>query len=184
MDVMKAAIPALKTSLKDEDAVRSRAVGAFIGFEQKLFDTKSTEMLPQMREMYKALKELDDAAAVDVKRTIDYLESLWWVALRERSMQWVLRHPYLSSGVAIYPLLLLTWLLLLWIHPYWLLPISTLLSRFEVKIKTLIAELNLPVRYLLLIAFFHYHRRVLDAWVRKYLPTANTFANYEKLKEG
>src|SRR6266851_5362360 len=39
-------------------------------------------------------------------------------------------------------------------YAYWLLPISAFFSRFESKIKTQNAEINLPVRHILLISLF------------------------------
>lgn len=84
----------------------------------------------------------------------------------------VIEHPYLSGTVASYLLLPVIWLLLLWLRPLWLLRISAFLSRYEPKIKTQNTEINLPVRYIVLISLFHYRSRVLDAWVNRYIVDA------------
>jgi Flp pilus assembly secretin CpaC len=87
----------------------------------------------------------------------------------------LLNHPYWSSAIGLltaYILLLPSvWLILLWLRPLWLLSVSRFLSQFEPKLKQII-EVNLPVRPFSLISLFHFHPRVLNAWVRRYLAAA------------
>src|SRR5262249_44044094 len=125
----KKVVPALIAALKDQDAdVRGSAADALGQIATALFDTKTTGSLVQMKAAYDALSTHPDSRvreqAIFVKRTIDYFESLWWVYARERAIKIIKDHPNVSIGVATFLLLQLTWLLLFWLRPFWLLRIS------------------------------------------------------------
>ncbi len=78
-------------------------------------------------------------------------------------------------GLGIYSLFPLTWLLLLRLHPLALLVIMKNLKIGELPI-TLPGgvQINLSIHQLLLLDFFHYHYRVLDAWVNQYVTQARS----------
>jgi HEAT repeat protein len=98
----------------------------------------------------------------------------------------VQRHPYVAGIGAFYVLLLGVWGALLGIRPLWLLRINDRLEIVEGTLSLEVATLQvkLPLRHLLLSGFFHYHPRVLDAWVAHYLPKAREeFRNLDTVRE-
>jgi HEAT repeat protein len=81
--------------------------------------------------------------------------------------------PYFLK-FAVYTLaaLLCVWLALLALRPLWVLRINEFMTFIpEIKIDKL-GGITLSARYLFLVGFFHYNRRVLDAWVSNYLENA------------
>lgn len=187
----KDAVPGLIAALKDDDPlIPKRAAYALANISQGLFDSRSTEMLPALKQAYGLMIDPDqdmndiEEQAAEVKRTIDYFESLWWVGLREKIWLWISDHPTISGIVGTYLFLLIFWSLLLWLRPVLLLPVSAFLSRYEPKIKTRNMEIGLPLRHLVLVSLFHYRNRVLDRWVRKHLSTAReNFADRQTVKQ-
>lgn len=96
-----------------------------------------------------------------VRRSVAYLELL----RRGRLGVWLLGYPVVAVAVALYPLLLLACLLLLWRRPVWLLKINEALSRYaDVKLPLWLTGPTLPLRHAVLVGFFHHHPRMLDAW--------------------
>lgn len=186
----KYAVPALIEVLKKEDDhwVRGTTAVALAQISHGLYDARATETLPELKVAYAILKDHQDRGvrgqAVEVKRTIDYFESLWWVGLREKTWLWITDHSTISGIIGAYLILLVFWSLVFWLRPLWLLPVSAFLSRYEPKIKTQNMEIGLPLRHLLLVSLFHYRKRVLDRWVQKHLATAReNFANRRTVKE-
>ncbi|UIE38109.1 HEAT repeat domain-containing protein [Leptodesmis sichuanensis] len=96
------------------------------------------------------------------------------------------KNPYVS-GFAIYIISLLAlWSILLGLRPLWLWQISEMLSSVE-KVPLPLpqwAQLPKPIHNSTLIVFFHYHPRVLDAWVAANLPkVCDEFAQKRTVKE-
>ena len=55
----------------------------------------------------------------------------------------------------------------------WLLQINEALPEStDIKLPEWLGGINLPLRYALLVGFFRYHPRVLNAWVAKYIASA------------
>jgi len=86
-------------------------------------------------------------------------------------LHYVRDHPYSSLIVATYACLLFFCLTALLFRPLWLWKINNAIT-FEPRLKAQNFEFSLPLRYLLLVGFFHYHSRILDAWVRQYIGAA------------
>src|SRR6185436_7187604 len=75
--------------------------------------------------------------------------------------------------IAVYPVLLLTWILILWVHPLWLFHINQALPDFtDVKLPDWLGGIKLPIRYAILVGFFRYRPRVLEAWVANRISSA------------
>jgi hypothetical protein len=91
-----------------------------------------------------------------------------------RLLHWGTEHLWLSSVVIVYVCLSLLWLSLLYFSPSTLFFINeTLKTKLTVRLKIpglVESEVELPIRAVVLVAYFHYHARVLDAWVRKRIP--------------
>lgn len=187
----KDAVPALIAALKDDEPlIPKRAAYALASISQGLFDSRSTEMLPALKQAYglmidpaQRMYDMEEQAA-EVKRTITYLETLWWVGLREKIGLWISNHSTISGVIGAYLFLLVFWSLVFSLRPLWLLLVSAFFSRYEPKIKTQNMEIGLPLRHLLLVSLFHYRNRVLDRWVHKHLATAReNFAERQTVKQ-
>jgi HEAT repeat protein len=181
----KEAVPALTAALKDQDqegVVRGNSASALGDIAAALFDTRSTESLAQLKAAYDELNAYPDTKdteyTLSVKRTIDYFESLWWVQARARIVELISDHPYISITVAAYLFLQVIWLLCFWLLPLSLLKIITSLSRTGEKFKIPKADIPIPLKTALVFPLFHYHPRLLDAWVRHHLDISK--GNFDK----
>lgn len=177
-EVPSKAISGLTAAITDKGQdveVRRSAADALRTVAEVIFTTRRTEALPQLKAAHEALsKDSDSLVRRDTAalgRTISYYESLWWVEGRERVAKTVARHPYISVGITAYPLLQLFWLILLWFRPLLLLKVITWLSGSGQKFKIPLFETPIPLKALVL-APFHYHPRLLEAWVQHYLAVA------------
>jgi HEAT repeat protein len=177
------AVPALAAALKDQEAeVRSFAAEALGKIATVLFDRRSTESLAQLKVAYDELNANPDLKgtehALSVKRTIDYFESLWWVQARKRIVELISDHPYIRITIAAYLFLQVIWLLCFWLLPLSLLRIIISLSRTGEKFKIPKADIPIPLKTALVFPLFHYHPRLLDAWVRHHLDISKD--NFDK----
>lgn len=88
--------------------------------------------------------------------------------------------------LGVYSLFPLTWGVILWVNPLGLLWIMKILQIRELTVTipgTGGAQVNLSLHNLLMLDYFHYHPRVLDAWVNKYIEAARTgFEQEETVK--
>jgi len=118
--------------------------------------------------------ETDEAiskAAREIDTTVEYLELLG----RPRLLQFVDAHPYLTPAIAAYLALMLAVLMLLRLRPLWILRANEFLSaitELHLPLPKPFDVIKLPLPRILFLGFFHFHPRVLDAWVTKYLDTA------------
>ncbi|HEX5732656.1 MAG TPA: HEAT repeat domain-containing protein [Blastocatellia bacterium] len=183
----KQAVPALIEALKDESKyVRSSAAETLSSIAKALFDTKDTESLPQLKTAYGVLQTYPDLKneAADVKRTIDYFESLWWVKLWDSVERLVRANPLISLLLAAYLVLQLVWLLFFWLRPLLLLKVITSLGQVGERFKIPWLNITIPFRPLLVFPLFYYRSRLLDAWVRSNLLAAReNFANKQTVSQ-
>lgn len=101
--------------------------------------------------------------AEDVGRSITHLRNSFQVPL---TPSWVSTHKKILALAATPPVFLLLCLLMLWLRPLWLLKINDALVEIsDVRLPSWLGSVTVPVRYVLLVGFFRYHSRVLDAWV-------------------
>jgi HEAT repeat protein len=170
----KEAVPQLIELLKDSDEnVRHVAAEDLDKLSTMLAREKATQFSSQLKTAADTMRNSQDSYvrqfADRVQQASDLLRLLWWEQLKE----WLKAHPTISTTIAVYSFLLLVWLSLLWIHPFWLLNINEALSKTtEIKLPAYLGGFSVAPRYLFLVGFFHYHPRVLDAWVAKYIDTA------------
>ncbi len=103
----------------------------------------------------KPVSPAQDQVANDPQAAIDYCNEKKW--------------PW---AVAVYGVLSLFWTMVLRVWPYGIHATNELLRRLpEAKIKKPV-EMTFSLRHLILVGFFQYHSRVLDAWVEGRLATA------------
>lgn len=172
-DAKTVVIP-LISALKDEKPdVRKDVADALCSIAEAVSDAKRKEMVPQLEDAHKAVKEhrnLNEQARV-IKQTIDHLKSVPRPGLLEPIAQPIRDYPVLSSVIGLYLFQLTCWLLLFGLRPLWLLRVSTFLYPYKVTIDKL-GGITLDVRVFLLISLFHFRLRVLDALVQKHLGKA------------
>jgi GTPase SAR1 family protein len=113
---------------------------------------------------------------VRIRRPLSALQAEQETRWLDRSIEWLLAHKVVF-GIAVYLTVVPTLaLLLLQFAPLWLLKINNVLKPYtDFAIPQ--TEIKAPLRYLLFVGWWHYHPRVLDAWVMKYLPTASAQFN-------
>lgn len=184
----KSTIPALIDTLQDPNQdVRRIAATAIGSIAVALQHANDISSLDQLRTAHTSLKEHSDRDVRDqaesVQRAITALELARARSFKETLRKQVYDHPYIALAIALEPILLLVWLVLLCLRPLWLLRINDAL-RHDVKVSNKLVEVTLPFRYLILVGFFHYHRRVLDKWVIKYIESARSnFAQKSTVEE-
>jgi len=185
----KEAVPILIEALNDpESLVRQMAAQSIGQIAIGIFDTKSTEMLPQMKKAYELMRNHSDQKvknnAAWVKRTVDYFESIWWIKAREQAANTIKEHPSITFAITAYLALQFTWLLLFWLRPLSLLRVTMSLSKTGEKAKIPIIDVPIPLKTALVFPPLHYHPRLLDAWVSHYLVIArDNFATKRTVAE-
>ncbi len=86
---------------------------------------------------------------------------------------WLTQRPSLIIFSILTSFIFLLWLAIYLLRPIWLFYINHALKPFtEVMLPGWLGGITIHARYLLLIGFFQYRRRVLDAWVAKYIDVA------------
>ncbi|MBW4547766.1 MAG: HEAT repeat domain-containing protein [Symplocastrum torsivum CPER-KK1] len=178
----KPAIPALIAALQDEkEEVRRNAANGLGGiagvFQDKAKTLSSSELEKDISDLEKALKIVEDPEAnfaeeyiAVVRRPLLALKAEKETRLFDRTLEWILKHQWLlgfTSYVIFVPLL---WLALLWIRPLWLLRINNALKPYT-DVPLPFIGISVPIRFALFVGFFHYHPRVLDAWVTAHITS-------------
>jgi len=172
---VKEVVPALSAALaKDIDAnVRSDAAVALAQMAEAARDSKRTDMVEQLAEWAAVLEASSfTTEAIKVRTAVDVLRAIrppWYEVLYASAG----RHRRIVGLVAAYLFLALLWLVLLWKSPLsvWKINEVPLLSR-NVKLPDWIGGGDASLAHVLVVGFFHYHPRVLDAWVSKQIANA------------
>jgi hypothetical protein len=130
-----------------------------------------------------AKAELQQNDREEVKKNADTLESVIRI-LNQRWRQQLFQSRFFTYGKYILPFVLLlgVWFILFLIRPYYLFKINERISQLPFELK--LFSVGGPLRYLLLVGFFQYRRRVLDAWVARHVENARLkFSNRNTVKE-
>jgi HEAT repeat protein len=131
-----------------------------------------TDFVMLLREAQRELESNDksivQARARKVELAAESLNTRWWeMKLNSRR----LAYAKYGAPVLILPVLLSIWLILYGVRPIWLFRLNEQLSKIPVE-YSLLGIVSGPLRYLLLVGFFHYRRRVLDAWLEERIADA------------
>lgn len=99
-------------------------------------------------------------------------------------LAWLYQHPWWWGPVLYIAGLLCLWLAFLWLHPLWLLRLNDALQPYtDFTLPACLGNMRGSLRYVLLIGFFHYHRRVLDAWIKAHVHgVRENFGRLETVK--
>jgi HEAT repeat protein len=177
------AIPNLVEALLDpQPYVRMGAVkglssiaGAFQDRAKSLPSYKLASLITTFEQVLSLLENPTQGFMADdiarISRPLNALKSEQENRLWDKVLKVIQQHP-LWAGVALYLLVLpLLCAVLLFRAPIWILAINDALKPYTDFVVPFLG-INVPLRSLLLIGWFHYHPRVLDAWVALYLTVA------------
>ncbi len=176
--VVSALVQALEEDT--EGSVRRAAAQALSTIAGTVQDAEVVTALPMLKEVSQSLGEFRQDRA-NVERTIQALSAIRDLReMEKRNKFWseleqtYSRFPYVfwASGYII--LCLATCLTLLLLRPLWILRVNQWMrTHAALRLPESFGGWGLPSRYAILIAFFEYHPRVLDAWVDKYISKAS-----------
>lgn len=165
------------TPISDEQTVL-KTIGEIA---RNLKEAKETKALPQLRKAQQAIIKKTQKPQSVLKEAIEALEGMY---LR-MFVDWMLAYKAVS-GVALYLFLTLSfYLILLWLRPLWILRINEAINKWAQSIALPANVLVLMIRVVNVatVMVFQYHRRVLDAWVAKYLDQARQSFEQSKTVE-
>ncbi|WP_334810266.1 HEAT repeat domain-containing protein [Nostoc sp.] len=152
--------------------------GIAAGFQDKanaLPTSKLQKVISDFEEVLATIQKYKDKfTETDIKlirRPLNALKAEKETRLFDRVLESLFKHKLLL-GIAAYLILLPSiWLILLRVAPLWLLKINNALKPYT-DFSLPFISVNVPLRYVLFVGWFHYHPRVLDAWVAKYIKAA------------
>jgi HEAT repeat protein len=158
-----------------------KGLGGVLGGYQDVADNlpsaKLAKVIGDFEQVIKILEshkenftEVDNAR---IRRPLEALKAEKETRLFDVAIAWALKHKLLLGFVIYVTLLPLLWLILLQIKPLWLLQINNALKPYT-DFSLPLLSINVPLRYVLFIGWFHFHPQVLDAWVNKYIESARS----------
>jgi hypothetical protein len=160
--------------------VRNAASEALVNIAQALQQEGThTEMIGKLRRAEVALQTIRtpgwETKARDVGRSAAFLEEVRKNERWQRLIRLGKEHPTVSAVTGLYTVLTLVSFLLLWLWPLAILHTNEALKPYmDIPIPIGIGDAKIPLRHLFLLGFFHYHPRVLDAWISKHIAFART----------
>ncbi len=189
----KETIPDLTAALEDPDKdIRSNAALALKLMADSLQDNVNTlspkELASTRSELEKALKileanqtdEFSEKETSGVRRAIADLKDQ-----QNAHVSNLIRQNPWAMGVIVYLICVPSlWSILLWLRPLWLLKLNQILKHTDViELPPNLGGFKISLRTALMIQFFHYHPRVLDAWVKAHIQSAQAeFQDKETVK--
>ena len=188
----KETIPDLTAALEDPDKdIRSNAASALKLMADSLQDNVNTlspkELASTRSELEKALKileanqtEFSEEETNAVRRAIADLKDQ-----QNAHVSNLIRQNPWAMGVIVYLICVPSlWSILLWLRPLWLLKLNQILKYTDViELPPNLGGFKISLRTALMIQFFHYHPRVLDAWVKAHIQSAQAeFQDKETVK--
>ncbi|MFW5766349.1 MAG: sister chromatid cohesion protein PDS5 [Coleofasciculus sp.] len=189
----KETIPDLRAALEEPDKdIRSNAALALKLMADSLQDNVNTlspkELASTRSELEKALKileanqtEFSEEETNAVRRAIADLKDQ-----QNAHVSNLIRQNPWAMGVIVYLICVPSlWSILLWLRPLWLLNLNQILMKYTdvIELPPNLGGFKISLRTALMIQFFHYHPRVLDAWVKAHIQSAQAeFQDKETVK--
>lgn len=182
----RTALPKLVANLQDiNDGVRSStgtAIGRIAGdLQDQAAQLKSQDLGQAIAHLEKAAPILEDPQQgfnediqAAVRRSINALNTERRNRPFDRVTDWSRRNWILTALLLYGTVTPVFWLIILGWKPLWILKINDTLqpyTDFEMPLPTG-NSLKIPLRFVLFLGWFHYHPRVLDAWVEKQVGIA------------
>ena len=173
----ESAVPALSQTLRDPDrTVRSNAIYAWAkiatNWQQKAATLSHLQLERDIRELETALKIIEtsqelfpEAEVALLRQSSQILKSHRYPNWSENGLKLLSQYRWLPIGIVYIATLTSFWSLLLWQRPLWILGINNALQRYSsIALPGFSGRMKLPINWLVLVGFFHYHPRVLNAW--------------------
>lgn len=188
----KETIPDLTAALEDPDKdIRSNAASALRLMADSLQDNVNTlspkELASTRSELEKALKileanqtEFSEEETSAVRRAIADLKD----QQNAHFSNFIRQNPWAMAVIVYLICVPSLWSILLWLRPLWLLKLNQILKYTDViELPPNLGGFKISLRTALMIQFFHYHPRVLDAWVKAHIQSAQAeFQDKETVK--
>jgi HEAT repeat protein len=170
----KLAIPVLIAALKSQRAeVRNWVASSLVEIANKSRDSMRTNFIGPLTDVAKALDAANYPAEAQQARTaVDNLQAIYWGDWGGVLQDTIRAHPYRSALVAVYLVLFLAVLGLFWISPLVLLQVGSKLEALPTVPPQWLGGFEVLFSHVLLVGFFCYHTRVLDAWVSQHIGKA------------
>ena len=194
----QSALPALTKALQDDSqVVRLGATTAVTniagGLQDKAPKLTAEELQAAIDNLEKVIPILQspkntvsDEALKSAQRSLSVLKTTKELRWFERFAEWIKGNPAVSTAL-IYGFSLPTfWASVLLVQPLLLLRINDALKPYtDFAIPLPLGEtIKVPLRFVLFVGFFHYHPRVLDAWVSQQIDLArDAFARKSTVNE-
>jgi HEAT repeat protein len=149
-----------------------------------LAEADATDYVGLLRDAEKELATNDREEVKEnlksVKLAIKTLNNVW---RQEKIFRPLLTWGKYLLPFMIFPLLLILTLLLYWLRPVYLFKINEKLAKLPVDYK-MPGAFSAPLRYMLIVGFFHYSNRVLDALLKEHVDNIRTrFSTKNTVKE-
>jgi HEAT repeat protein len=170
-------------------AVKSLAsiAGAFQDQAKSLPSRKLSTLIATFDQVLSLLENPSQNFTADdisrIRRPLNALKAEQENRLWDKVLRSLQKHPWWGA-VFLYLLVLpVVCALLLQAAPLWILTINDVLKPYTDFVVPFLG-INVPLRSVLLVGWFHYHPRVLDAWVAKHISTAREqFAKKQTVRD-
>jgi urea transport system substrate-binding protein len=179
------AIDKLILLLDDERVgVRNRSLTILANLSEHQKEKNDTRFLPQLRKILTSTKSktFPDASIQHIEQNVKTLTNIQNSARFKTLVNVLFGNVWAWIAISYIALVLFFLIVGLNLFPIWLLNANnSLMSATEIKIADY--TIPIPIKYILGIGWFHYHTKVLDAWVSEHLPAAKSnFGNHETVK--
>jgi HEAT repeat protein len=188
------AIPALETLLSDPLAyVRFGALkglaGIAQGFQDQAGQLSTLKLGKVIAEFEAVLKQVEghperfpNSDQVYLRRPLNALKAEQDSRFLGRLQEWLRKNKWVFGSIVYVLGLPSLWFILLRLAPLRLLQLNNALRPYT-DLSLPVIGLNLPLRFVLFLSWFHYHPRVLDAWVNQYaVPVRQQFAQKQTVQ--
>jgi hypothetical protein len=175
------AIPAIIELLPDYPPTpRPDPAQTLVNIAKAMQDAGTVDSIPALKRAQIALEKAGDRMdAADVRRAIEKLErdrNEQFSARLRRFGEWVKVNPGAAAGLSL-SLVYCAWFLVLRLailhsKPLLLFHWNETLQGLDYKLPKWLGEATISMRWVVLIGFYQYHPRVLDAWVSSHVSRA------------
>ena len=183
----QAAMPDLVDVLQRKDYSRGSAAAALVTIAKALQDAMEVRAIDELKGASEALRKAGfPAEAAETHRAMAYLVLVLQASALHKALAWPKNHPLWTTIIAVF-LIFVLWAFLLRyvILTRWPLRVFVWNEALtvpgdpaEVEVQVPGAKIKITLRSLLkhatLIGHYHYHPRVLDAWVENHVGPART----------
>jgi hypothetical protein len=146
------------------------AADALIRISDALRDKQKTRFIDDEKRVAAALdSNAYTSAAAQVRTDVAVLESIRQGQISEYLISQIEKHPRLIGLLATYFLLTALCFSLLFWYPFSIWLINEKLKALpRIRLPSWLGQIELSIQHLLIVGFFHFHPRILDAWIDRF----------------